>query len=329
MRGLLLAALVCFPTFAGGIPDPPPGWVEQFTIADDVALLKHYHRESRHAGKRLILRGEASLPALHAALLSPESNVKQRQQILTALGAIGDPSSAGPVLAIAEDRTQDPAVTRGALAMLAYLSDEPIGFSAARKVLEDPSSPPPVKRQALGYIGHLRDPRGAALAARFRDDPDDRVVAGALWVAARLGDESAARDAAALIRDRLSRKTLEDLLMVRAELESPDALRRDASPEMQRSEPFQLAVAYAAFLRADPTTRTGAAEQLATMPRRFHRVVAARHLLAVRGARGFAESLAGEDSGYGDRVIVSHVLRRSGVAVEHRDHRLVVLEDER
>ena len=57
-------------------------------IPEDIQALSEFSGEAKRAGYRLLNEGLAILPAAHSAMTNPQSDVKQKMQLMTVLGIL-------------------------------------------------------------------------------------------------------------------------------------------------------------------------------------------------------------------------------------------------
>jgi outer membrane murein-binding lipoprotein Lpp len=284
------------------------------TIEQDVAALAGLHLPAKRAAARLAERGEAILPALHAALAAPATSAVQRLQIASVLGEIGDVSSTGPLIALAEAFPAHLGIRQEVLAMLAELPPSPQAAAFATRVLEDPEEPSLVRRKALVFFGVQRDDRGRRFATRHRDDPDPEMRAAALFAAARLGDDSAGDAALAFLREPAPPSVRYALLLALAETATAEEIEVGAPEYLRASWEYRSAVRCARFREADAAGRDSLQPAMLASPSILERKLAAASVIERHGAEALGR-LAGPGYPEAVRAAARHQLRASGYRV--------------
>jgi len=173
----------------------------QKEIAADIAALSVSGRRRARASLRLLERAPDSLPAMHRALLAPDTRPQARSSLIALVQDLGDPRTVKVIIKIAKATPEQPGLRSDALRALAELPPSPASFEFATSVLVDPSAIVQVQRQALLYFAKHRDQRGAQWAEHFADDDDDNMRIVSLYLAALLGDPQALQPIATLLQE--------------------------------------------------------------------------------------------------------------------------------
>ena len=175
----------------------PEAWVEMRkmlwkkgpapTIEEDIATLAG--PDFKRAGPRLIDHGSEALPAIHAAIRSPDIEPRHAQKLLQLLRYIGDESSVPVVLELL-GRDEKFLLRRDALLVLAHLPSTEEAASFIIHLANDDNEKWFTRRMAFTWFGFHRDPRGRRYAEPLCTDPDMEKQTAGLYVLARLGDTS-------------------------------------------------------------------------------------------------------------------------------------------
>lgn len=248
---------------------PPP------SLEEDVAALAG--PEARVAGPRLIDRGPEALPALHAALLAPRADPNHAHRILQVLAPLEDASSVPVVLGLL-GRDEASPLRRDALLVLAMLpaTDEAAAFVGA--LAGDAREPWHTQRMAFTWYGFHRDERGRPFAEALRADPDPQKRAAALYLLARLGDESAREPAARMLAEGAPGSVRDVLFLALAELATP-AEMETLVPTRVRGGGYEDALRYARYRTAGDEERPALCEAMLRAEMPGHRGLAVRCLL--------------------------------------------------
>ena len=163
----------------------------QKEIDADIAALSLSGSRRAHASLRLLERANESLPAMHRALLAPDTIAQVRSRLLALVQVLGDPRSIEVIIKAVKANPDQPGLLRDGLRALAELPPSPASFEAVTRVLEDPRENAVVQRQALLYFAKQRDQRGARWAKHFAEDDDEKMRIATLYLAASLADPKA------------------------------------------------------------------------------------------------------------------------------------------
>lgn len=243
------------------VPIPPPAPEPQpiepvAEIAQDVMALSTSGRAANKAAYRLLARGAESLPALHAALLSPQSSARQRGQLIRLLSDLGDPSSVDIILRSLSVHSQEGLARVGVLRALAAIAQTPASFEFAMGLLQDPQEHPRVRRQALVYFAQQRDRRARKWVEVFMEDADPQLQASALYLAAMLGDQGVVSQITELLRKRPHSSYRYGLLLALAELVDPLEFEQQTETLRGHQQEYESALRLVRFRTGDAKTRS-------------------------------------------------------------------------
>ena len=190
----------------------------QKEIAADIASLSVSGSRRARASLRLLERAPDSLPAMHRALLAPNTKPQDRSRLLALVQDLGDPRSVEVIIKTARANPEQPGLRRDVLRALAELPPSPASFEFATRVLEDPGAKVQVQRQALLYFARHRDQRGARWAKHFADDDDANMRIVTLYLAASLEDLKALQPISTLLQEQPNHTARYALLLGLADL---------------------------------------------------------------------------------------------------------------
>jgi HEAT repeat protein len=174
----------------------------QKEIAADIAALSVSGSRRARASLRLLERAPDSLPAMHRALLAPDTKPQDRSRLIALVQDLGDPRTVVVIIKTAKATPEQPGLLSDTLRALAELPPSPASFEFATRVLEDPRAIVQVQRQALLYFAKHRDQRGAQWAEHFANDDDAYMRIVSLYLAASLGDPQALQPIATLLQEQ-------------------------------------------------------------------------------------------------------------------------------
>lgn len=174
----------------------------QKEIAADIAALSVSGSRRARASLRLLERAPDSLPAMHHALVAPDTTPQVRSRLIVLVQDLGDPRSVDVIIKAVEANPEQPGLLRDGLRALAELPPSPASFEVATRVLEDPGKNSVEQRQALLYFAKHRDQRGARWAKHFADDDDVKMRIVTLYLAAMLEDPKALQPIINLLQEQ-------------------------------------------------------------------------------------------------------------------------------
>jgi HEAT repeat protein len=248
-------------------------------VAADIAALSSSGSRQTRAALRLLERAPESLPALHRAVLSPDTGERERGRLIALLLDLGDPRSVDVLLQAVRAHPNDQGLRIDVLRALGELPQTAASSEFAHSRLGDNDEIPRVKRQALMYFSMQRDPRGRQWAERFSNDPDLDMRAAALYLAASLGDATAVDPIATLLREQPRASIRYGLMLALAELLSPaEFVGRVDSSKLNRGE-YESALRIATLPTAAADERESLARKMLESQFPNERRIAMRDLL--------------------------------------------------
>lgn len=304
---------------------PAPAFASEPSIADDIAALGSSGSRQTRAALRLLRRGAASLPALHRAVRSPDTDARKRAEIIALLGDLGDPSSVDVLLEVEAAHAGEPGIRRDVVRALGELPPTPAGIALLTRVLGDPSEPTRIRRQALVALAIQRDPRGRTWAIKYRDDPDIELRAAALFLAASLGDRTAAEPITLLLREQPSASYRYGLLLGLAELLDPGEFETHAAPAQRFESDYASAHRIARFRSGGADTRAALFREMLASSYPNERRLAVRDRLAREQLAELTSLLADwEHVAPPVRATLAGEIHRAGYRITERDRQLVI-----
>lgn len=288
--------------------------VSENSVEQDVAALAGLHLPAKRAAARLVERGEAILPALHAAMTAPGATDEQQIQIATVLGEIGDASSIGPLIALAEANPTNLGIRQEVLSMLAELPASPASRAFVTRVLDNRREDPLVRRKGLVFFGMHRDERALRYVVRHRADENLEMRGAALFLAARLGDVTARDPIVALLSLPAPPSLRYGLMLGLAELVPPSEFEALAPDYLHASWEYASALRCARFRVGGTEERLGLWRAMIESPSIFERNLAAGIVLQEQGPEELARLV---EPGMPEpvRAAARHRLRQEGFRV--------------
>lgn len=293
---------------------------EPKTVADDIAALRQFHRAAKRAARRLAERGDQILPQLIEALRSPESNDKQRQQLINLLGEIGNESAIEPMIQLADAHPEWPGERRQILLALTYLPQTEASVGFAQRMAEGETEHEVVRRTAVVYFAKFRDTRGRKYVdAMVADSNVDNRAVG-LYLAARLGDDSV-KDGIVRLLGRPAPWSLRGFLLTGlSDVADAEEIERTAPAYLRESDELASALRLARFRTGSTAQRVELSRAMLGSSNREEKLRAARFILENQGVDGLAGLLRG-NTPPDVRAVARHELRRAGYRVVPRGHR--------
>ena len=176
--------------------------VLQKEIANDISALSLSGTKHVRASLRLLERAPYSLPAMHRALVAPDTTHQVRSRLILLVQDLGDPRSVDVIIKAVETNPEQPGILRDGLRALAELPQSPASLEMVTSVLEDPQANEVVQRQALLYFANHRDQRGARWVKRFAEDGNEKMHNATLYLAASLEDPKAFQPIINLLQEK-------------------------------------------------------------------------------------------------------------------------------
>jgi hypothetical protein len=286
------------------------------SIQEDVAALAG--GSARQAGPRLIDRGPAVLPAVHAAVLAPTVDPRHALALLQVMGALSDKSSVPVVLELLRRDVNSP-LRRDAMLILAFLpaSDDAAAFVTG--VASNKGEAWRTRRMAFTWFGLHRDPRGRPFAEALRADPDLEQRAAALFVLARLGDKTALEPISQMLAAGAPSNARDALLAALSELATPAEFERRAPSNLNWSSGYKDALRYTRYRSAPASERPAICLEMLQSQMPGHREIAVRCLLNAGQAHALRPYAAVDLEAPGRAALVRNEIRRAGWRVVDTD----------
>jgi hypothetical protein len=264
----------------------PENWIEMRkmfrnkgpmpTIEEDVATLAG--GDGKWAAIRLIDRGPDVLPAVHAALRSPEIRPLHAVRLLQVMGALAEKSSVSVVLELLKKDKKSP-LRRDALYILASL---PVTEESAAFIIDianDANEKWNTRRMAFTWFGLHRDPRGRRYAESLRSDPDPERRAAGLFVLARLGDKTVLEPVSQLLASGPPANLREALMYALAEITTPEEFERRVPSSLAWSRGYKESLLYARYIASGQQGKIPLCLEMLRSQTPGHRELAVRYLL--------------------------------------------------
>ncbi len=286
------------------------------TIREDVAALAG--GGARRAGPRLIDRGPEVLPAVHAALLEPAVEPRHALGLLQVIGALSEESSVSVLLELLGRDVNSP-LRRDVLFILATLPATDDAAVFVRAVVSNKDEAWRTRRMAFTWFGLHRDPRGRPFAEAMRGDADPEHRAAALYVLARLADETALEPIGQMLAAGAPASARDALLLALAELASPVEFERRAPAALAQSSGYKDALRYARYRTAPAGERPAICLEMLRSQAPGHREIAVRCLLDAGQAHALRPYAAVDLEAPGRAALVRNEIRRAGWRVVDTD----------
>lgn len=314
--GLLLAA----PALAQAPPSPAPTTVQQ-----DLQILfsDAGHDITGPAFIRLLDRGPAVAAELEAALDSPAADDWDRVELLDLLGEVGDAGSVSRVATLAHDENTSFAVRKAAFRALSRLPPDPAAATAAEAVLDAPRSNERIKAAALFYLSERPTPRASVLARRYRSASNPHLRAGALSLAASVGEPWAPADISDFLAERKSDSSEELLLRRLAKTASPQELAIRVPPGLRSTDAYRDAETLARANAAQGSAKVEPCEALLRSESALDRRDAIACIVE-QGRSDLLEPLVQPDADPRIAAAVRNELRRLGQRTVQRGTRVTI-----
>jgi hypothetical protein len=296
----------------------PEAWVEMRkmlwnkgptpTIDEDIATLAG--PDLKRAGPRLIDHGPEALPAIHAAIRSPEIEPRHAQKLLQVLRYIGDESSVPVVLELLE-RDDKFLLRRDALLVLAYLPSTEEAASFIVHLANDDKEKWFTRRMAFTWFGFHRDPRGRRYAEPLRAEPDLEKQTAGLYVLARLGDTSVLEPITQLLLAPPA-NSRDTLMYALAEIATPEEFERRAPSSLVWSHGYKDSLLYTRYLAAVSQEKIPFCQQMLRSHPPDHLGIGVRCLLENGHANDLRPYAAVDLEAPGRAAIIRNEIRKAG-----------------
>jgi len=297
----------------------PENWIEMRkmfrnkgpmpTIEEDVAALAG--GDGGRAGPRLIDRGPEALPAVQAALKSPEVAPLHALRLLQLMGSLGEKSSVSVVLEFIRNDKESP-LRRDALYILALL---PVTEESAALIIDlanDVNEKWNTRRMAFTWFGLHRDARGRIHAESLRADPDPERRAAGLFVLARLGDKTVLEPVSQLLTSGPPANAREALMFALAEITTPEEFERRVPSSLAWSRGYKESLLYARYVASGPQNKIPLCLEMLHSQTPGHRELAVRYLLENGYASNLRPHAALDLDAPGRAALIRNEIRKAG-----------------
>ncbi|MBT8361427.1 MAG: HEAT repeat domain-containing protein, partial [Deltaproteobacteria bacterium] len=294
----------------------------QKEIAADIAALSLSGSRRVHASLRLLERAPDSLPAMHRALVAPDTAPQVRSRLIVLVQDLGDPRSVDVIIKAVETNPEQPGLLRDGLRALAELPPSPASYSVVTSVLEDPGGNAVVQRQALLYFAKHRDQRGARWAKNFADEDDVKMRVAILYLAASLEDPKALQPIINLLQEQPRHTDRYALLLGLSYLTNLTEFE-ELTRGQPRDKEYESVLRAATFRNAQGQELTTLAQQMLDSPFPNERRLAIDTLLKVNGVDEFSPLiLRWERVPPETRAAIAAGLYRAGYQLVEKDRQL-------
>jgi hypothetical protein len=309
----------------------PENWIEMRkifrnkgpipTIKEDVAALAG--SDAARAATRLIDRGPDALPAIHAALRSPEIEPLHALRLLQVMGSLADKSSISVVLEILKKDKNSP-LRRDALYILALL---PVTEESATFIIDianDVNERWNTRRMAFTWFGLHRDPRGRRYAESLRADPDPEKQTAGLFVLARLGDKTVLEPVSQLLASGPPANSRDALMLALAEITTPEEFERRAPSSLAWSDGYKESLIYARYIAAGPKEKIPLCLEMLRSQTPGQRELAVRYLLDNGYAVNLRPYAALDIEAPGRAALIRNEIRKAGWRIIDTDDEFTI-----
>ncbi len=298
---------------------PPENWMEMRkmfrikgplpTIEEDVAALAGGDR--RWAGIRLIDRGPEVLPAVHAALRSPEIGPLHTLRLLQVMGDLGEKSSVSVVLEFLKKDNKN-TLRRDALYILALLPVTEESGAFIIDIANDVAENWNTRCMAFTWFGFHRDLRGRRYAESLRSDPDPEKRASGFFVLARLGDKTVLEPVSQMLASGAPANSRDALMYALAELTTPEEFERRAPSSLAWSHGYKDSLLYARYIASGPQNKASLCLEMLRSGIPGHRELAIRYLLNHGHASQLRPYAALDLWAPGSAALIRNEIRKAG-----------------
>jgi hypothetical protein len=246
------------------------------TIEEDVAALAG--GDAKWAGPRLIDRGPEALPAVHAALRSPQIEPLHAIRLLQVMGALAEKSSVSVVLELLKKDKKSP-LRRDALYILALLPVTEESGAFIIDIANDVAENWNTRRMACTWFGFHRDPRGRRYAESLRSDPDPERRAAGLFVLARLDDKTVLEPISQMLASGAPANSRDALMYALAEITAPEEFERRVPSSLAWSRGYKDSLLYARYIASGPQQKIPLCLEMLRSETPGYRELAVRYML--------------------------------------------------
>lgn len=279
------------------------------TIEEDVTALAG--GDGERAAARLIDRGSDALPAIHAALRSPEIGPLHALRLLQVMGSLAEKSSVSVVVEFLKKDKKSP-LRRDALYILALL---PVTEESAALIIDianDVNEKWNTRRMAFTWFGLHRDPRGRRYAESLRTDPDPERRTAGLFVLARLGDKTVLEPVSQLLASGAPANSRDALMYALAEITTPEEFERRAPSSLAWSHGYKESLLYTRYMAAGPQEKIPLCLEMLHSQTPGHRELAVRYLLENGHASDLRPYAALDLEAPGRAALIRNEIRKAG-----------------
>ena len=306
---------------------PPENWIEMRkmfrnkgpipTIEEDVIALAIGN--GKWAAIQLVDRGPEVLPAVHAALRSPEVQPLHALRLLQVMGALAEKSSVSIVLEFLKKDKNNP-LRRDALLILALLPVTEESAAFITDIANDGNEKWNTRRMACTWFGFHRDPRGRRYAESLRSDPDPERRADGLFVLARLGDKSVLEPISQMLASGAPPNSRDALMWALSEITTPEEFERRAPSSLAWSNGYKESLLYARYVASGPKNKIPLCLEMIRSQTPGHRELAVRYLLENGYARNLRPYAALDLEAPGSAVLIRNEIRKAGWQIIDTDN---------
>jgi hypothetical protein len=200
--------------------------------------------------REVVAQSDAALPLLHARLASPQVNPRAKLAVILALGAIGDPSSAAPILEAAKGGSPHLHFVAWQALWILPRTEEVMNYSL--EVAADPKLGPARKKGAYVALALHREERGRPFGEALLASQDASERATGVFILGFLGADVRAPAAEILGMRDLTRGREQGPLLALAEIAGPDELRALVPGFRRSGERWQESLRRSTWRHAPP-----------------------------------------------------------------------------
>ena len=296
--------------------------VLQKEIATDIAALSLSGTKHVRAYLRLMERAPNSLPAMHRALVAPDTTHRVRSRLILLVQDLGDPRSVDAIIKAVETNPEQPGILRDGLRALAELPPSPASLEMVTSVLEDPQANEVAQRQALLYFANHRDQRGARWATHFAEDGNEKMRIVTLYLAASLEDPKALQPIINLLQEQPNHTDRYALLLGLSYLTNLTEFE-ELTKAQPRDKEYESVLRIARSRIADEEELVALTQQMLNSRFPNERRLAIDTLLKVKGIDGLSPLIAQWGSvSPRTRAAIAAGLYRAGYQLVEKDRNL-------
>ena len=296
----------------------------QKEIAADIAALSLSGSKHVRATLRLLERAPESLPAMHRALIAPDTTHLVRSRLILLVQDLGDPRSVDVIIKVLETNPEQPGLLRDGLRALAELPPIPTSFEFVANVLDDPGANEAVQRQAILYFAKHRDLRGARWATHFAEHGNAKMRIVTLYLAASLEDPKALQPIVDVLQGQPRHPDRYALLLGLSYLTNLKEFE-ELTKDQPRDNEYKSVMRLARFRDAQEEELVDLAQEMLNSRFPNERRLAIDTLLKVSGIDDFSPLVVRWDGVPPQtRAAIAAGLFRAGYHLVEKDRRLVI-----